>query len=325
MITAIAAFFIDAVIGDPRSNLHPVVLIGKLIAGLERMLYHKEDSDRGQILSGGLVVVLVLVFTFFAVNGIMNIVGLCGNSYLTMTVEAILLSFTISPKSLAAAGRELYGFLEADNLEQARFKVGWIVGRDTEELDAGEISRATVETIAENTVDGVIAPLFFFAVGSVLTIGGVEMAFLYRAVNTLDSMIGYKNDRYLYFGRVAARTDDVMGYIPARINGLLFVVSALILGFDWKHAWKILRRDASKHPSPNGGWAEAPVAGALHIRLGGYNSYFGKVHFRAYMGDPREELGAVHIMKTIRMMYTATVLFLIISHITYVLWSIGVL
>lgn len=312
MITAIVAFFIDAVLGDPRSNLHPVVLIGRLITSLERMLYHKTDSSVRQILSGGLLVVLVLVFTFLVVNGIMNIVRMCSNSYVIMAIEAFLLSFTISPKSLAAAGKEIHDYLVAKDLSQARFKVGWIVGRDTENLEEGEISRATVETIAENTVDGIIAPLFFYA------IGGLELAFLYRGVNTLDSMVGYKNDRYLYFGRVAARTDDVLGYIPARITGILFVISALILGFDWKQSWKILRRDAKKHPSPNGGWAEASVAGALHIRLGGYNSYFGKVHFRAYMGDPVEKLDNSHIMETIRLMYTATILYLIIAHVIYV-------
>ena len=312
MITAIVAFFIDAVLGDPRSNLHPVVLIGRLITSLERMLYHKTDSSVRQILSGGLLVVLVLVFTFLVVNGIMNIVRMCSNSYVIMAIEAFLLSFTISPKSLAAAGKEIHDYLVAQDLSQARFKVGWIVGRDTENLEEGEISRATVETIAENTVDGIIAPLFFYA------IGGLELAFLYRGVNTLDSMVGYKNDRYLYFGRVAARTDDVLGYIPARITGILFVISALILGFDWKQSWKILRRDAKKHPSPNGGWAEASVAGALHIRLGGYNSYFGKVHFRAYMGDPVEKLDNSHIMETIRLMYTATILYLIIAHVIYV-------
>ena len=317
MITAIVAFFIDAVLGDPRSNLHPVVLIGRLITSLERMLYHKTDSSVRQILSGGLLVVLVLVFTFLVVNGIMNIVRMCSNSYVIMAIEAFLLSFTISPKSLAAAGKEIHDYLVAKDLSQARFKVGWIVGRDTENLEEGEISRATVETIAENTVDGIIAPLFFYA------IGGLELAFLYRGVNTLDSMVGYKNDRYLYFGRVAARTDDVLGYIPARITGILFVISALILGFDWKQSWKILRRDAKKHPSPNGGWAEASVAGALHIRLGGYNSYFGKVHFRAYMGDPVEKLDNSHIMETIRLMYTATILYLIIAHVICVFFTLS--
>ena len=319
MMTAILAFFIDAVMGDPRSKLHPVVLIGNLIAGIEGMLYGKEDSDRKKLVLGGILVVLVLLFTFAVVNGIMNLVKMLDNIYVVTLIEAFFLSFTISPKSLAAAGKELYGYLVADDLDNARYKVGWIVGRDTDELTPGEVSRATIETIAENTVDGIIAPLFYFA------IGGVPLAFLYRAVNTMDSMVGYKNDRYIYFGRVAARADDVLGYIPARITGLLFVVSAFILGYDGKKAWKILRRDASKHPSPNGGWAEATVAGALHIRLGGFNSYFGKVHFREYMGDPIEEIGFDHIMKTIRLMYTDTILFLIICHIIFVICSMGVL
>ena len=319
MITAILAFFIDAVMGDPRSKLHPVVLIGNLIAGIDGMLYGKEDSDRKKLVLGGILVVLVLLFTFAVVNGIMNLVKMLDNIYVVTLIEAFFLSFTISPKSLAAAGKELYGYLVADDLDNARYKVGWIVGRDTDELTPGEVSRATIETIAENTVDGIIAPLFYFA------IGGVPLAFLYRAVNTMDSMVGYKNDRYIYFGRVAARADDVLGYIPARITGLLFVVSAFILGYDGKKAWKILRRDASKHPSPNGGWAEATVAGALHIRLGGFNSYFGKVHFREYMGDPIEEIGFDHIMKTIRLMYTDTILFLIICHIIFAICSMGVL
>ena len=319
MITAILAFFIDAVMGDPRSKLHPVVLIGNLIAGIEGMLYGKEDSDKKKLVLGGILVVLVLLFTFAVVNGIMNLVKMLDNIYVVTLIEAFFLSFTISPKSLAAAGKELYGYLVADDLDNARYKVGWIVGRDTEDLTPGEVSRATIETIAENTVDGIIAPLFYFA------IGGVPLAFLYRAVNTMDSMVGYKNDRYIYFGRVAARADDVLGYIPARITGLLFVVSAFILGYDGKKAWKILRRDASKHPSPNGGWAEATVAGALHIRLGGFNSYFGKIHFREYMGDPVEEIGFDHIMKTIRLMYTDTILFLIICHIIFVICSMGVL
>lgn len=319
MITAILAFFIDAVMGDPRSKLHPVVLIGNFIAGIEGMLYGKEDSDKKKLVLGGILVVLVLLFTFAVVNGIMNLVKMLDNIYVVTLIEAFFLSFTISPKSLAAAGKELYGYLVADDLDNARYKVGWIVGRDTEDLTPGEVSRATIETIAENTVDGIIAPLFYFA------IGGVPLAFLYRAVNTMDSMVGYKNDRYIYFGRVAARADDVLGYIPARITGLLFVVSAFILGYDGKKAWKILRRDASKHPSPNGGWAEATVAGALHIRLGGFNSYFGKVHFREYMGDPIEEIGFDHIMKTIRLMYTDTILFLIICHIIFVICSMGVL
>ena len=202
-----------------------------------------------------------------------------------------------------------------EDLENARYKVGWIVGRDTENLSPQEVSRAAIETVAENTVDGIISPLFFFL------IGGLPLVYLYRAINTMDSMLGYKNDRYLYFGRVAARIDDVANYIPARITGIIFVVSAFVLRLNTTNSWKMLRRDASKHPSPNGGWAEASVAGALEIRLGGYNFYFGRETFRAYMGEPLQEMGPQHIMTCIQMMYTATILFLLLAHVVIQLWD----
>lgn len=309
MLTAILAFVADTIIGDPRSKLHPVVLIGKLIAGLEKLLYQQGASDKSKMVAGGLLVAIVLTLTYQLVDGLCNFVALGGNSYVSMLFNALLLSFTISPRSLAEAGREIHDYLIKGDMENARYKVGWIVGRDTENLSEGEVTRATVETVAENTVDGIISPLFFFL------IGGVPLAFMYRAANTMDSMVGYKNDRYLYFGRVAARLDDVLNYIPARITGIIFVLAAVLLHLDYRNAWQMLRRDASKHPSPNGGWAEAAVAGALQIRLGGYNSYFGRQSFRAYMGEPIKALKAEHIMACIRMMYSATVLFLLLAHL----------
>ena len=154
--------------------------------------------------------------------------------------------------------------------------------------------------MAENTSDGIIAPLFFYF------IGGLPGAAVYKAVNTLDSMMGYKNDRYLYYGRVAARIDDIFNYIPARLTGISFVAAAALGESDSKKAFQIMLRDARKHPSPNGGYAEAPVAGALHIRLGGYNSYFGTTSFRAYMGDDDEPLEAEKIRQAVHLMYTAT-------------------
>ena len=162
-----------------------------------------------------------------------------------------------------------------------------------------------METIAENIVDGVISPLFFFF------LGGVPLAVAYRAANTMDSMIGYKNEKYLFFGRAAARTDDAWNYIPARITGLLLVLAAWLLKYDWREAWRMMRRDAAKHPSPNGGFTEATVAGALGIRLGGLNYYFGRPSFRTYMGEPRQELSPRHISGAIRLMYAATILFLL--------------
>lgn len=308
MNVAIFAFIIDTIIGDPRSRFHPVVLIGKLISFLERLYYREADGDQKKFLCGAILVLLVLFITYDVAAGIIYLSYAIPWEWGTMAIEALLLAFTISPKSLAKAGRGIYALLLTNELDKARKAVGWIVGRDTEELDESEVARATVETIAENTVDGVIAPLFFFV------IGGVPLAFLYRAANTMDSMIGYKNEKYLYFGKAAAKLDDVLNYIPARITAVLFIISAWLLGFDFRNAMQMMRRDAAKHPSPNGGYAEATVAGALHIRLGGINSYFGKKSFRAYMGEAIERTAPKHIMESIRMMYTATVLFLIFAY-----------
>ena len=315
MITAILGFIADTLIGDPRSKLHPVVLIGQLIAGLEKLFYRETQSSRQKLVSGGILAMLVMVLTYEIVNAIELLLQNISNKYVIMAINGFLLSFTISPKSLANAGREIYDYLMVEDLENARYKVGWIVGRDTENLSPQEVSRAAIETVAENTVDGIISPLFFFL------IGGLPLAYLYRAINTMDSMLGYKNDRYLYFGRVAARIDDVANYIPARITGIIFVVSAFVLRLNTTNSWKMLRRDASKHPSPNGGWAEASVAGALEIRLGGYNFYFGRETFRAYIGEPLQEMGPQHIMTCIQMMYTATILFLLLAHVVIQLWD----
>ena len=304
MITAVAAFLFDALIGDPRSKFHPVVLIGKLISFLEKILRRDSDGYIKKICMGGVLVTIVLLVSYGVGVGIVLLVNMTGSLTAKIFVEALVLSFMISPRSLAEAGREIYALLTNENILEARRKVGWIVGRDTEHLNEAEIVRATVETVSENTVDGIISPLFYFA------IGGLPLAVVYRAVNTMDSMIGYKNEKYLYFGRVAARLDDVANFIPARLTAILFILSALILNLDYKNAFAMMLRDASKHPSPNGGYAESTVAGALNIQLGGINSYFGIPHFRAYMGDPNEPLSAPHILQTIRLMYTATIIFL---------------
>lgn len=307
MMVAVLAFIVDCLIGDPRSSLHPVVLIGNLISFFERLLYREEDSDRKKLFCGAVLMVCVLAICYGAAEGVLYLAARFGNAYIFVGVQAVCLSFMISPRNLAEAGREIRDYLLEGNLEMARFKVGWIVGRDTDKLTEGEATRATVETISENTVDGVISPLFYFFVG------GLPLAVAYRAANTMDSMIGYKNDKYLFFGRVAAKADDVWNYIPARLTGLLLVAAAFLLGFDWRGAWRMLRRDAANHPSPNGGWTESTVAGALGVQLGGLNYYFGKPSFRTYMGDPVHELEARHISMAIRMMYTATVMFLALA------------
>ena len=307
MITAVVAFLTDALLGDPRSKFHPVVLMGNLISLSEKLLLRESDKPLMKLFKGGMLVDLVIVVCLVIglllekfINGISNLAA-------QIFLQALVLSFMISPRTLAESARDIYYLLLGDRLDLARKRVSWIVGRDTENLNEAEVTRATIETVAENTVDGIISPLFYFA------IGGLPFAIIYRAINTMDSMIGYKSEKYFYFGCTAARLDDVVNFIPARLTGLLFVCSAFLLRLDYKNAFAMMKRDASKHPSPNGGWAEATVAGALNVRLGGMKYYFGQPHFRAYMGEPNESLEAEHILGAIHMMYTATILFLVVT------------
>ena len=296
------AVAIDRVIGDPRSRIHPVVLIGNLISFLEGKLLKIQHSPILKKMAGMILVVLVLGITYGFVWRIMELLADI-HPWAQFIGGALLLSFTIAPDSLAKAGYEIHRYLLDGNLIQARRKVGWIVGRDTDQLNVAEVTRGTVETIAENIVDGIISPLFYFV------IGGVPLAFLYRAVNTLDSMVGYKNDRYREFGMFAARIDDVFNYIPARLTGILLVIAAILLKFNVSGTAKAMWRDAAKHPSPNSGFPEAGVAGALGIRLGGLNYYGGIASHRAYMGEEVNPLAPIHIKQTIYLMYAATLLF----------------
>ena len=305
------AVIIDRLVGDPRSSIHPVVMIGNLIAFLEGKLLKKQSTKILKNMAGALLVILVLSTTYGLVWWVMQLLTYI-NPWAQFIGGALLLSFTITPDSLAKAGHEIRHYLLAGDLAQARLKVGWIVGRDIDQLDVAEVTRGTVETIAENIVDGIISPLFYFV------IGGVPLAFLYRAVNTLDSMVGYKNDKYRDFGMFAARVDDVFNYIPARLTGILLVLSSIILHFNVYGTITTIWRDSAKHPSPNSGFTEAGVAGALGIRLGGLNYYGGVASQRAYMGEALTELAPLHIKQAVQMMYTATILFVI--GITIFLW-----
>lgn len=307
-----AALLLDTLLGDPRSGMHPVVLIGRLISFLESLLYPAEHRTPGSLLfRGGLVVVLVISITGGVAWGLLTAAAL-GGPLCSALMGAVILYFTITPRALARDGLEIYHLLREKNIVLARKRLSWIVGRDTDRLNESDIARGAVETIAENTTDGVLSPLFFF-----LLFGPVGAA-CYRAANTMDSMLGYKNERYLYFGRVAARLDDVLNYIPARITFILFIISSFFLGLDWKNAWKIGLRDAPKHPSPNGGYAEGPTAGALHVQLGGWNYYEGKPEFREYMGDPDRPLCGKDILDTLKLMYMATILFAAVETIIYI-------
>ena len=289
----ILAFIIDMIIGDPNSKFHPVALIGHVISFYEAVFYKDTDNDTKKLWYGGIAVGFILL-TIYIISSLILWIGSLINEWVEYSIQVLIVYITISPRSLGAAGFEINRLLKQGRIE---------------DLDESEITRATVETISENTIDGIISPLFFFI------LGGPIGAILYRTANTMDSMLGYKNQKYMFFGRVAARLDDILNWIPARLTFLLLVISAFILRFDGKSAFRIGLRDAYKHPSPNGGYAEAPVAGALHIRLGGYNQYFKKMTFREYMGDALETLHRLHITRCIYMMYVSTILMIIITTI----------
>lgn len=296
------ALLLDTLLGDPRSGMHPVVLIGRLISFLESLLYPAEHRTPGSLLfRGGLVVVLVVSITGGVAWGLLTAAAL-GGPLCSALMGAVILYFTITPRALARDGLEIYHLLRKKNIVLARKRLSWIVGRDTDRLNEPDIARGAVETIAENTTDGVLSPLFFF-----LLFGPVGAA-CYRAANTMDSMLGYKNDRYIRFGRIPAKMDDAFNYIPARVTALLMTAAAFLTGLDGKNAWKIWRRDRRKHASPNAAQTESVCAGALGVQLAGDAVYFGKVYKKEFIGDARRGIEPEDILRTGRLMYATELL-----------------
>lgn len=285
------AYLVDIVIGDPNFITHPVVIIGKGISALEKVFTKGQNSPKWLKITGVLLMLIIVLTSSFVTWGLVRALSII-NPWLGLGGAIWLISTTIAGKSLKKAAKEIYDLLAQDNISGARVKVGYIVGRDTEKLDTGEVTRATVETVAENIVDGIISPLFY------AFLGGAPLAMAYRAANTLDSMVGYKNEKYKDFGWASARFDDILNYIPARITALLITLAAVIYRFPVKRVVSTILRDAPKHPSPNSGYPEAGVAGALGVRLGGLNYYGGIASLRANMGDSIKPLEAQDIIKT---------------------------
>lgn len=309
-----AAFIIDWIIGDPRWIPHPVIGMGKAIKKVENAIRARVTQAAGLKRAGILLPVIVaggsLLLTWLVLWGLHQV-----HPWLAWAVEAVLIATTIAIKGLKDAGKEVLGHLRRGDLPEARKSLGMIVGRDTAHLDEPEIVRGTVETVAENIVDAVVSPLFY------AIIGGAPLAMAYRAVNTLDSMVGYKNDKYLHLGWASARLDDIANFIPARITAGILVLSAWLLRLDAARAWRIVRRDARRHPSPNSGFPESAVAGALGIRLGGENVYHGVASFRAYMGEALRPMEARDITMTIRLLISVSVIFILLG--IAVLWAAG--
>ena len=287
------AILLDLLLGDPRWLPHPVQGIGWLAQHAEAPLRRLIPNQK---LAGLVAVVWVVgsavLIGFGLLKGAALLHPLAGD------LLAILLLYTcFATRSLHDHALAVYRPLMAGNLPEARQRVSWLVGRDTEQLDEGEITRAAVESVAENTVDGCTAPLLFAC------LAGPLGALAYKAISTLDSTFGYKNERYLQFGWASARLDDLANLIPSRMTALLTVAAAGLLRLQAANAWRIFLRDRHNHPSPNGGQIESAVAGALGVRLGGVNSYFGKPSTRPFMGDPLLPLAAGHILQAVRLMW----------------------
>ncbi|WP_080834630.1 adenosylcobinamide-phosphate synthase CbiB [Cohnella massiliensis] len=293
LVAAIAA---DWLIGDPRRLPHPVVVIGRLIGLLERRLL-RGPSGNVLRLKGCVLTVAVVAASFLLMWGVWLVADRI-HPWLGYAVNVWFISTTLAVKGLKDAAMLVYRPLRRGDLAEARIKAGWIVGRDTDGLAEKDVARAAVETVAENTVDAFVSPLFF------AFIGGAPLAMLYRAANTLDSMVGYKNEKYRDFGWASARLDDVMNWLPARAAGALLALTAACSRLaSGRRAWRSIRAFAHLHPSPNSGIPEAAVAGALGFELGGTNRYGGVVSERARLGWPLRPLEAEDIVRTIRLLY----------------------
>ncbi|RHD94607.1 cobalamin biosynthesis protein CobD [Agathobacter rectalis] len=301
----IAGFVLDLLIGDPHFIPHPVRFIGSLISFLDKRLncdakYNISEKKLNLIkYKRGMLLVFTVIFATFTMSVIIIVAAYSINLYAGIIVEVVMTWQILATKCLRVESMRVYDALRTDGVDAGRKAVSMIVGRDTSVLDAAGVTRAAVETIAENTSDGVIAPMLYTA------IGGPVLGFVYKAVNTMDSMLGYKNDKYMYFGRFAARLDDVVNFIPARISAYLMIVAAFIGGrqFDGRNAYRIFKRDRFNHASPNSAQTESVCAGALRVQLAGDAVYFGKLVKKKYIGDRLREIEYEDIKRANRLMY----------------------
>lgn len=295
-ISIAAGYIMDLILGDPYCIPHPVTAIGKLVTFCtNRLLNENSTSYRKKI--NGLIMVLIVVLASAFVPFCILYLAYSIHIYAGIIIESIMCWQILAAKSLKTESTKVENALKENNIEKARYNVSMIVGRDTKELDAEGVTKAAVETVAENSSDGVIAPLFY------MLLGGAIPGFLYKGINTLDSMVGYKNDRYIDFGMAAAKLDDIANFIPARISAFLMILSAFILKFDAKNAWRVFKRDRYKSTSPNSGQTEAACAGALGIELLGDAYYFGKLVKKPAVGDASRSIKPDDIHNANKLMY----------------------
>ena len=306
LIVFLAAYLLDALLGDPAWLPHPVVAMGRAITGLEHLLRRLFSSTNTGLLAAGCVLAALLPLGSFCIAaGALLLAGRV-HPLLALALNAFWGGQCLAVRDLRKEAMAVYACLKQNDLPAARKAVGRIVGRDTAALTAEGVTKAAVETVAENFSDGVFAPMFYLA------IGGAPLALAYKAVNTMDSMVGYKSDRYLYFGRAAAHLDDAANWLPARLSGLLLILAAPLCGLSGKEAFRIWRRDRRNHASPNSAQTEAACAGALRVQLAGDAFYFGKPVHKPTLGDPLRPVEAEDIPRACRLMTTGSLLGLIL-------------
>lgn len=312
----VAGFILDLIFGDPHWLPHPICLIGNLIGVLEKNLRRLLAPGKTALLLGGALMVVIVLSLSYVVPYAVLMLAEQVSPWLRFALETVMFYQIFATKCLRDESMKVYTALHNNDLADARVKLSWIVGRDTKELTAEEVTKGAVETVAENTADGIIAPMFY------MFIGGAPLAFLYKGINTMDSMVGYKNDKFLYFGRCAAKLDDVANFIPARITGILMILASYFLNMNAAGAWKIFWRDRYNHLSPNSAMTESVTAGALNIQLGGDHYYFGKLVHKDTIGDNIRPVVAEDIVAVNNLLYMTAVISLLLFSLVYLVNSL---
>ena len=306
LVALVMGYILDLIFGDPYWMPHPVRFIGNLISILEKVIRRfMPKTKRGEYI-GGIILTVMVVSISMVIPLVIILMAKSINTYLALTVETFMCYQILATKSLKVESMKVYDELAKNDLSSARKAVSMIVGRDTKDLTFSGVAKAAVETVAENTSDGIIAPMIFIA------IGGAPMGFFYKAINTMDSMVGYKNEKYMNFGRFAAKLDDVVNYLPARISAYQMILSSFFLRYDYKNAFKIYKRDRYNHASPNSAQTESVCAGALDVQLAGNAYYFGKLYEKPTIGDNIREINYDDIKKANRLLYCTSIISIVI-------------
>ncbi|WP_066498361.1 adenosylcobinamide-phosphate synthase CbiB [Abyssisolibacter fermentans] len=313
LIVFLIAIFLDFILGDPVSWPHPIIYVGKLISYLEKKIRKQNIIS---LKTGGFILLILSVLIVVSILSI--ILGLAG--YIHHYVKTVLIIYfiytSLASRCLHEEALKVYRVLKSKDIQKARVQLSYLVGRDTKELNEEEITRGTVETVAENTIDGVLAPMFYIIIGFLIGFP-VQLVYIYKTVNTLDSMVGYIQQPYTEIGCASAKFDDVLNYIPARIGSVFMLLGGLFFKYDLSNGFKILIRDRRNHKSPNCGYPEAVAAGLLNIQLGGTNTYFGQKLYKPTIGDKNRNIDIEDIKSAVKIMYSSQALIILVTIIAF--------